>query len=224
MPSSSSTPTAASSASPKSVVDTVVLRYFLLVDEADLMLALLGTPVSTPRIVYDDDEGPQVSDDARSEITRSIVYQRRASGDPARDHDAQQVAARNANRLERITALHTSGRVVILDLTAEELALVGRLTSPTASKGFGLRFPLDAGEAACLAIAVERALVLATDDVDALRAVEHHAPGHPYERIRKLLIRAGNDGLCTPERANEIHREMRHLGFWDRDDPFPAGS
>jgi predicted nucleic acid-binding protein len=214
----------ASSASPKCVVDTVVLRYFLLVDEADLMLELLEAPIAIPRIVYDDDdEGPQVSDDARSEITRSIAYQRRASGDPARDQDARRVAARNADRLERITALHTSGRVVIVDLTAEELALVGRLTSPTASKDFGLRFPLDAGEAACLAIAVERALVLATDDDDALRALEHHAPGHPYDRIRKLLIRAGNEGLCTPERANEIHREMRQLGFWDRDDPFLAG-
>lgn len=224
MPSLSSTPTAASSESPESVVDTVVLRYFLLVDEAELLLKLLGPQIATPRIVYDNDEPPHLAEDARSEITRSISYQRRAAVDAARDADARHEAERNAARLQQIEDLHASGRLVILDMSDEELAWVGRLTSPSGCKEFGLRFPLDAGEAGCLAIAVERGLVLATDDADALRALEQHAPGHPYERIRKLLIRAGDGGLCTSERANEIHREMRRLGFWDRDEPFPGGS
>lgn len=224
MPSSSSTPTAASSESPESVADTVVLRYFLLVDEAELLLELLGAPIGTPRIVYDDDEAPNLPNDSRSEITRSISYQQRAAADPARDADARQEATRNATRLQQVAALHDSGQLVILDMSDEELGLVGRLTSPTGCKQFGLRFPLDAGEAACLAIAVARGLALATDDADALRALGHHAPGHGYERIRKLLVRAGNAGLCTPERANEIHREMRRLGFWDRNEPFPSDS
>jgi hypothetical protein len=66
--------------------------------------------------------------------------------------------------------------------------------------------------------------VFATDDTDALRALERHTPGHPYERIRKLLVRAGNGGLCSPDRASAIHREMRSLGFWDRGEPFPTGA
>lgn len=222
MPSSRSTPTAASSESPESVADTVVLRYFLLVDEIDLLLELLGAPVGTPRIVYDDSEEPDLPADARSEISRSIAYQLQASRDPARDDQAQQDAVRNAARLESVTSLHGSGDLVILDLSPEELDLVGRLTSPTGCEDYGLRFALGAGEAACLAIAVSRGLVLSTDDTDALRALEMHAPGHPYERIRKLLTRAGNDKLCTRERANEIHREMRRLGFWDREEPFPG--
>lgn len=224
MPSSSSTQTAASSASPESVVDTVVIRYFVLVDETDLLIQLVGEPIGTPRSVYDDDEASHLPDDARSEITRSVAYQQRASTDPARDPDARREAARNAARLAAVASLHESGRLAILDLEQEELHLVGRLTSPTSCKEYGLRFPLDPGEAACLAIAVTRGLVLATDDTDALRALDRHAPGHPYERIRKLLIRAGSGGLCSPGRANEIHREMRHLGFWDRHDPFPVGS
>ena len=224
MPSSSSTPIAASLESPNSVVDTVVLRYFLLVDEADLLLELLGAPMGTPRVVYDDDEPPTLAEDSRSEITRSISYQRRANADPARDADARQEANRNAERLQHVERLHASGHLVILDMTDEELDLVGRLTSPTGCTQFGLRFPLDAGEAACLAIAVTRGLVFATDDVDALRALERHAPGHPYERIRRLLVRAGDGGLCTPEHANAIHRKMRRLGFWDRQDPFPTGT
>lgn len=64
--------------------------------------------------------------------------------------------------------------------------------------------------------------MLVTDDSDVLRALDQYMPGHPYERIRKLLIRAGNGGLCSPQRANEIHREIRRLGLWDRDEPFPA--
>ncbi|MGI9119669.1 MAG: hypothetical protein ACR2G7_06025, partial [Acidimicrobiales bacterium] len=217
-----STPTAASSASPESVVDTVVLRYFLLVDEAHLLLELLGSPIATPRIVYDDDEAADTPDHVRSEITRSVAYQRRASADLARNVEARQEASCNAERLSRVTALHESGSLVILDLSTEELALVGHLTSPDGCKDFRLRFPLDAGEAACIALAVTRSLVLVTDDGDALSALARHAPGHPYERIRKLLMRAGTRGLCTTMRANEIHREMRRLGFWDREEPFPG--
>lgn len=224
MPSSTSTPRAASSASPDAVVDTVVLRYFLLVDEVELLLKLVGSPLGVPRIVYDPEEADQTPDDARSEITRSISYQQKASRDRARGDNACQEAARNTIRLQAVVALRDNGVLTIVDLDEQELDLVGRLTSPTSCKEFGLRFPLGPGEAACLAIAVQRNLILVTDDTDALRALEHHSRGHPYERIRRLLIRAGESELCTPDRANEIHREMRHLGFWDRELPFPAGS
>jgi hypothetical protein len=222
VPSLSSTPTAASSAPPRSVVDTVILRYFALVEETDLLVQLLGEPLGTPRIIYDDHETPQLPDNARSEITRSVAYQQRASTDAARDQGAQSQAARNADRLAVISSLHQSGRLIILDLDEEELRLVGRLTSPVGCKDFGLRFALDPGEAACLAIAASRRLVLATDDTDALRALEQHSPGHPYERIRKLLIRAGDGGLCSPEHANEIHRENAALRFLGQKGAFPA--
>lgn len=210
-----------SSASPESVVDTVVLRYFLLVDEIGLLVELLGSPMGVPRIVFDPDEDEEVPDSARSEITRSIAYQRAASRDPARDETARATALRNAQRLAGVTALHTAGGIVTLDLSGPELGTVGRLTSPAGCGVFGLTFPLDAGEAACVAMAVARGLPLATDDGDALRALRVLAPRHPYERIRKLLMRAGAEGRVTPRRANEIHREMRRLGFWDTQAPFP---
>jgi hypothetical protein len=222
VPSSTSTPRAASSASPDAIVDTVVLRYFLLVDEVELLAKLVGSPLGVPRIVYDPEEADQTPDDARSEITRSISYQQKASRDRARDDDAREEAARNTGRLQAVAALHDTGVLAVVDLDEQELDLVGRLTSPTSCKEFGLRFALGPGEAACLAIAVHRDLVLVTDDTDALRALEHHRRGHPYERIRRLLIRAGESKLCTRKRANEIHREMRHLGFWDREEPFPG--
>jgi predicted nucleic acid-binding protein len=80
-----------------------------------------------------------------------------------------------------------------------------------------LRFRLGSGEAACLALAVERDLVLVTDDSDALAALEALRAGHPYERIRKLLRRAANSKLITRKRAREIHDAMRQAGFWDVD-------
>lgn len=224
MPSSVSTKRAASSESPEAVVDTVVLRYFLLVDELDLLRALVSSPLAVPRIVYDPDEPPDVPEEARSEITRSIGYQRRVSEDPMRSAPARQQARSNAGRLEAAAALHAEGTLEVIDLADRELALVGRLTGLATCSEYGLRVPLGAGEAACLAIAIQRDLALVTDDGDALRALGHLRPGHRYERIRRLLIRAVDEGLRTERGANEIHREMRRLGFWDREEPFPTGS
>ena len=211
-----------SSESPDSVVDTVVLMYFLMVGEVDLLFELLAEPVAVSRIVFDPDEPEILNDDARSEISRSIQYHRRVSRDPARDADAREISARSADRLADINELYESGRVVVLDMTADELELAGRMTSREGCREFGLRFPLDAGEAACLAIAVARDLMLATDDNDALTAFERLSPDHRYQRIRRLLIAAGKQGLCTEAEANEIHSEMRQLGFWDTVEPFPG--
>lgn len=224
MPNSTSSPRAASLESPDAVVDTVVLRYFLLVDETDLLVKLCGSPLGVPRIVYDPEEPDQTPDAARSEITLSISYQQRASRDRARQADVRADAARNARRLQAVADLHRSGAIATIDLSEEEFDLFGRLTSPTACKEFDLRVPLGAGEAACIAAAIQRGCVLATDDTDALRALNRHMPGHPYERIRRLLRRAGESGLYTRDGANEIHREMCRLGFWDHKEPFPAGS
>ena len=209
----------ASSASPDAVVDTVVLRYFLLVDEIDLLLDLLGDPIAVPRVVFDRDEG-EIPETARSEVTRSIHYQRRAALDPARDAESKQLATRNAERLARVFELHSQARLQVVDLSETERHTLGQLTSPSGCKNFGLAFPLDPGEAACVSVAVARGLVLATDDGDALKALHAIAADHPYERIRKLLIRAAKNTMVSTERANAIHREMRTVGFWDSQRPF----
>lgn len=209
------------SASASSVVDTVVVRYFVMADEVDLLLSLLGAPLGTPRIVFDPDEPDEIDDDARSEIGRSIQYQWKASGDPARNAAEREQAVQNAERLSAVAQLHEVGDLDVLDLSSPELEVLGALTSPAHCKDFGLRFPLHPGEAACVAIAVERRMTLVTDDADALRALASYRRDHPYERIRKLLIRAADQDLCSKQHANDIHREMRRLGFWDHDEPFP---
>ncbi len=39
------------------IVDTVVLRYFLIVGRTELLLDLLGSPIAVSRIVFDPGEG-----------------------------------------------------------------------------------------------------------------------------------------------------------------------
>jgi hypothetical protein len=211
-----------SSEPPDTVVDTVVLRYFLLVDEIELLLTTLRSPIGVPRIVFDPDEGDDIPESARSEITRSIAYQVRASTDQAREEAGSTTARENAERLCRISDAQAAGSVTTFDMTAAELQILSQLTSPSGCKAFGLVVPLGAGEAACIAIAVTRDLVLVTDDNDALRALQAIDVGRPYERIRKLLIRAANDGHISRQRANELHAEMQRAGFWDTALPFPS--
>lgn len=212
-----------------SVVDTVVLHYFLVVDEADLLLMLLDPPVGVPRIVFDPDD-IQGSDTVVSEIRQNIRYEDRlaneavpSDGDDATRElqDARTSAETKAKRLRHIEDIVAAGRIDVLELTDAEQILSDRLTSRERDPSLGLLVPLGDGEAACLAIAVERGWVLATDDGDALRVLDHVARGHPYERIRKLLIRAAAGGHVSEERANEIHDEMTRVGFWDDTLPFP---
>lgn len=204
----------------RTVVDTVVLMYFLLTGEENVLFDRAGRPLAVPRIIYDPDEGNDIPEAARSEMTRSVAFQRRVASDLARDHAARSLATQNAARLQSVHLLHDVGHVVVLDLTDDELVLVSSLTSPSGCHAFGLKFPLGAGEAACLAMAVRRHLVLATDDADALKALRSIDAGHPYERIRKLLIAGVEAGRLSRERANSLHGEMRRLGFWDTERPF----
>src|SRR5262249_45007492 len=116
VPSSSSTRTVGFSEAPRSVVDTVGLRDFLLVGRTDLLIEHLGAPLGTPRIVYDPDDSDRTDDDTLSEIGPSISYQRKASRDPARDADKRKDALRNSQRLASIAQLHEAGHITVLDL------------------------------------------------------------------------------------------------------------
>jgi predicted nucleic acid-binding protein len=206
---------------PSCVVDTVILLYFLLAGEADLLLDTTGSPVGTPRIVYDPDEAG-IPATTRSEITRSIAYHELAATDSARDTAARDLAAANTKRLRVVTELHRAGHFEVMDLTSTELEIFGKLASQNGCATYGLRFPLGYGEAACLAIALARSLPLATDDRDALRALHHVSTNHPYLRTRKLLILAAEREKISQAQANAVHQHMTSLGFWDAQLPFPG--
>lgn len=202
------------------VVDTVVLRYFLFVDRGELLLDLLDRPIFVPRIVFDPDEGEPEREEAMSEVTRSLRVQRKTAADLSRPPAVRAMAALEADRLASASDLAARGDVEVVDLTSEEQELFARLTSKAGAAGLGLRFRIDAGEAACVALAASRGWALATDDSDALKALERLSKGHPCERIRRLLQRAAEERLVSRDEANAIHQEMTSLGFRDETPPF----
>ncbi|MGI8875654.1 MAG: hypothetical protein ACR2KP_15310, partial [Egibacteraceae bacterium] len=89
------------------VVDTVILHYFLVVDQAQLLLELLNPPVGVPRIVFDPEDDHGI-DAVVSELRQNIRYEERVANEAVpgdRDdlsrelHDAQASAATKAQRL-----------------------------------------------------------------------------------------------------------------------------
>jgi hypothetical protein len=202
----------------RTVVDTVVLRYFLLVDRTELLLRLLGSPLGIARVVYDPDEG-DVPPDAMSEMTRAIYDQRRKSDDRVQPEDVRASANKRMQRLHAIHSLHGIGHIEVMDMTDDERTTFARLMSRRGAASADLMFGLAAGEAATIALSIGRSITCATDDNDALHALEVLAHGHPYERIRKMLARAAAEGFLAPAEANAIHAEMRRAGFWDDTEP-----
>jgi hypothetical protein len=208
---------------PRTVADTVILRYFYVVGQADLLFDLLGEPVLVARVVFDPDEAAKTPERSMSEISRSIHVQRMRSADRRRDQSERRRAESHAVRLEQVAADHALGRLEVTDLTDAETVLFAKLASRGDPLNVGIPFALDAGEAACVALAVERRLVLATDDSDGLTAFRSLMPKGRYERIRRMLKRAGESGLVGRAEANAIHQAMRDAGFWDKGKPFPSG-
>lgn len=204
------------------ITDSVILHYFLLSGHAQLLIDLLARPLRTSRIVYDPDQEPSVPPGAMSEMSRAIDWHQRRVIDRSLSIARRTEAEIAAERLAVIHTLYQQGDLVAVDMSELEQALYAELTNPHHCATYQLALPLDPGEAACVAIAVERHWTLATDDTDALKGLEVASPGHAYERIRKLLIRAANKGRLTREAANVIHDEMTSYGFWDRQRPFPG--
>lgn len=200
------------------IVDTVVLLYFLLVGEEDLLCTLIGTPLCVPLAVYDpEDRDLPPTAHRRTELLsemRQAVGHYESSARLTGDADS-------LSRVSRIDSLYDKSRLVPVAMTPEERLLAAKLESDDARE-YGVRVPLGPGEAACVAISFERDWTIATDDSDALKVLEnlHGNRDFRYERIRKLLIRAAEEGHVTHEEANDLHAAMRSHGFWDSGRPF----
>ncbi|MCY3805276.1 MAG: hypothetical protein OXG91_02145 [bacterium] len=202
----------------KHIIDTVVLLYFLLVGEEALLCTLLGTPLQVPLAVYDpeDRDLPPMAR-RRAELLsemRQVVGHYESSARLTGDVDS-------LSRVSRIDSLHDEGRLVSVPMASGERLLAAKLESADALQ-YGVRVPLGPGEAACVAISFERGWTIATDDSDALEVLKklHGNRDFPYERIRKLLTRAAEEGHVTAEEANDLHAAMRSRGFWDSGRPF----
>ena len=201
------------------VLDTVVLLYFLLADEEELLGELIGWPFRVPFAVYDPEDRaiPLESSsqpDLLSEMRQIVRYY-----DNIAESNGDTESLRRVSGVDR---LHDERRLVAEAMDPLEQRLADQLQGPYASQ-FGLQAPLGPGEAACVAIAHRRDWTLATDDSDALKVLSGLSGDKPYryERIRKLLVRAADERTITRDQANRIHAEMKAHGFWDSTCPFP---
>lgn len=204
------------------IVDTVILRYFLLTDQFDLLVRVLGDPLMVSRVVYDPEDAGEET--ALSEMVRSIRVQSERAADARRGEDERKRADLFVTRLSAIQNHIRAETISVIDMSETELGMFGRLSSDDHIGEFGLAFPLDDGEAATLAIALERDWVFASDDSDAMKVMREIHRDHPYQRIRKILIEAVDLGLVSQSQANAIHAEMRQSGFWDKTPPFAEES
>ncbi len=202
----------------KHIIDTVVLLYFLLVGEEELLCTLVGTPLQVPLAVYDpEDRDLPLTAGRRAELLsemRQAVGHYESAARLTGDDDS-------LSRVSRIDSLYDESRLVSVPMTPKERLLAAKLESVDALD-HGVRVPLGPGEAACVAISFERDWTIATDDTDALKVLKrlHRGRHFRYERIRKLLIRAVEEGHVTREEANRLHTAMRSHGFWDTGQPF----
>lgn len=204
------------------IVDTSVLLYFLLVEKDALLLDLLANPIAVPLAVYDPDDRGLPAEALRHSDLLSEMHQ-------AIRH--YEVVARTGGqppvlleRVQRVHELFDSGHLHVVEMTNEELEVSADLQSRSGVRAYGLKAPLGPGESACVAIAWKRSWTIVTDDEAALVVLDRIHGGkrnYPYERIRKLLIRAGESRHITKETANLLHHQMCDLGFWDRGTPFP---
>lgn len=207
------------------IIDTVVLMYFLLVGREALLGDLMGRPLQVPFAVYDpEDRNLQEGTSPRSELLsemRQAVRHYEAAAEAAAESESSDHEIESFNRIKRIDDLYDEGGLVPIAMTSEELLLSARLQSSDASV-HGLKVGLGPGEAACVAISYTREWTIATDDADAYKVLNrlYGDSEYPYERIRKLLVRAAEEELISSEEANRLHDEMRTLGFWDTGQPF----
>lgn len=200
------------------ILDTVVLLYFLLAEQEDLLGDLIGWPLRVPFAVYDPDDWtgslePKPRLDLSSEMRQAEAYF---------DNMAFETGDTGAAfKINKVNRLYAEGRVVVEAMDPSEQRLADELQGDRAMQ-LGLRTSLGPGEAACIAIASKREWTIVTDDNDALKALSalYGDQDYNYERIRKLLIRAAVENLVTEEEANRIHDSMVSYGFWDSQRPF----
>ena len=195
------------------IIDTVVLLYFLLAEQGGLLCALLGQPLQVPFAVYDPEDRTLTTDsllrsDLLSEMRQAVKHLQNAAESGTGDTEP-------LLNVRRVDSLYDEGSLVTVAMTREEQLLAARLQSVDVAN-YGIRMPLGPGAAGCVAISLERGWTIATDDPDAFKALDklHGNRNYDYERIRKLLIRAADEGHATRDEANAIHARMRSQGFW----------
>ena len=197
------------------VADTVVVNYFVAVGEFELLRQLLGGRVHVPRAVFDPDEPEDIAEEAASELRRGLRLHQRRANDRGVGKELRERSARALPHFKRLAEHASRGEIVALELSPAEMRFYAKLRDKQFVAKHGRIAGLGHGEAAALAIALERDYSLATDDQDAITVAQALSPNMGIQRIRGLLIRADDEGLIDKKQAQSIHTAIVRAGFWD---------
>lgn len=183
---------------PDLLCDTTPVRYFSIVGQFDLLVAVAGGTVSLPREVLDPEEPEGGMAGVLSEIGKSERYFAKRSEDP----DA-------TSKWSRIRSLRHRQDIVVVDMNDEELDTYAELRSLPFARARRIA-PLGPGEAAVIAIAERRSFRVAMDDGPARRVLGERAPHVLIQTTRDLLRMAASEKhIIESSEAAIIYADMK---------------
>ena len=207
------------------VVDASILIPWSLVGKADLLVSV--GDMSTTDFVYDFNEMSQLSPTTitkswgASDVAKETIHHRYRGSDPRMRDDRRRAAQTAADRLERIADLLIGNKLKIITIQEhQETALYARLSSPRQAEDLGLTRSISYSAASCVAVAYERDMVLASDDRDAVRALQVLSPDHLSVSTQDLLRMASQAGHISKQQANDIHLNIAFRGICDPNPPY----
>jgi len=207
------------------VADASILIPWSLVGKADLLVSV--GDMSTTDFVYDFNEMSQLSPTTitkswgASDVAKETIHHRYRGSDPRMKDDRRRAAQMAADRLERIADLLIGNKLKIITIQEhQETALYARLSSSRQAEDLGLTRSIGYSAASCVAVAYERGMVLASDDRDAVRALQVLSPDHLSVSTQDLLRIASQAGHISKQQANDIHLDIAFRGICDPKPPY----
>lgn len=210
---------------PSIVVDASILIPWSLANKAELLVSV--GDIYTTDFVYDFNEMSQLSPTkitkswGASDIAKETIHHRYRGSDPRMRDDRRRAAQMAADRLERIADLLIGNKLKIVTIQEhQETALYARLSSQRQAEDLGLTRSISHSAASCVAVAYERDMVLASDDRDAVRAMQVLSPDHLSVSTQDLLRMASQAGHISKQQANDIHLDIAFRGICDPTPPY----
>lgn len=207
------------------VVDASILIPWSLASKAELLVSV--GDISTTDFVYDFNEMSQLSPIRitkywwTSDVAKETIHHRYRGSDPRMRDDRRRAAQMAADRLERIADLLIGNKLKIVTIQEhQETALYARLSSQRRAEDLGLTRSISHSAASCVAVAYERDMVLASDDRDAVRALQVLSPDHLSVSTQDLLRMASQAGHISKQQANDIHLDIAFRGICDPTPPY----
>lgn len=211
-----------SSRNQKLLVDAPVLLYWSLANATDLLVQLSFNGITTTNFVYEicDTTGQH-----KNQIAQDRRYYQSLCSDLKLDEPTRRAAMDATVQIDRIGDMYINGHLKIVALDdkedGKEIDLFCQLTSDKQAERLQLPWKLGHAAASCVAVAVNRGMVLASDDADACAALKRLSPGHPTQSSQDLLRIAVEERLISKEEEAATLETLRKAVLWNRRPPYP---